>query len=456
MTLPPPQILLVDDNPQNLRLLSKLLKHEGYSIRFATSGIEALEAARDTPPDLVLLDIMMPGMDGFEVCQHLRADSQLQAIPIIFLTALDNSESRIKALKAMGDDYLTKPIQFELLLAKIASVLHINQMRKKCHQQQLKESKSQVQSNFQKLSQPVWRGTQRQGLAEKLRLFIPDQFLRKLAPNGVESIKLGRTVEADVTILFCDIRNFTAATEAQSMQETFDWLNSFFTLVSKIVTQHGGFIDKYLGDAAIAIFDRPQHHVVDGVKATLAIQESLKEFNQFTVPGLRQPTRIGIGLHTGKGLIGTLGSSQRMDVTVIGDVVNTASRLEELTKQYGCQAIVSGEVIRRLPVDHAFQFRWIDCLAMRGKRRRSHIYETLGTIESPLDTQKIQSKDQLKSGVAAYRSKNWQDALYIFEEILRANTHDTVAAFYRDHCLSKLSNRSKTKKNFASYDTGAA
>ncbi|MFB2838758.1 response regulator [Floridanema evergladense] len=363
----PPKILLVDDQPTNLILLENLLQSEGYDTVSATSGMEALTMAKTSTPDLIVLDVMMPGMNGFEVCQKLREDSILQTIPIIFLTALDDDRSKLRGLEVMGDDFLTKPFKNDLLLTKIASILRLQEIRSQQFQQEIKEkTKKQLSA--------AWNINL--ALSEKLRLFVPDQFLHRIAPNGVESIQLGNAQEEEITVLFCDIRKFTTICESQSPSETFQWLNVFFTQMNACIIANHGFIDKFLGDALMVVFDRPKSHPQDAVNGALMMQQKIVKFNSDRAKyNLIQPINIGIGIHTGKGIIGALGADSRIDSTVIGDVVNTAARLQELTKHYECGIIASESVISQLHPSEFFEVRWIDRVVPRGKQHAQDIYE---------------------------------------------------------------------------------
>lgn len=387
-------ILLVDDEPQNLFLLEELLEMEGYATCSVQSGAEALLQVQQSLPDLILLDVMMPDMDGFEVCQQLRRSAITQAIPIIFLTALDDDQSRLKGLEVMGDDYLTKPMQMNLVLTKINSVLRLVQLRQETQQRQLSQQEARLkQEAREQAKQQMMAAWQiHEALSEKFRLFVPDQFLRRIAPKGVESIQLGNAISAELTVLFCDIRGFTAIVESQQAQTTFNWLNALFTAINESIMQHNGFIDKYLGDAVMAVFDQPDTHPMDGLQAAIATQNALTQFNQTRHQfGLDEPIRIGIGLHTGEGVIGTLGASQRMDTTVIGDVVNTASRLEELTKVYQTPIIVSEQTVAALPLDHPFQLRYLDQIVPRGKQQPLKIFEALEVESVVCDPAKVET-----------------------------------------------------------------
>lgn len=374
----PPRILLVDDEPLNITLLESLLQSEGYNTLSATSGMEALRMAKTSIPDLIVLDIMMPEMDGFEVCQKLREDPNLQTIPIIFLTALDDDHSKLRGLEVMGDDFLTKPFKNGLLLTKISSMLRLQEMRSQQVQQEIKDKiKRQLSA--------AWNINL--ALSEKLRLFVPDQFLHRIAPNGVESIQLGNAQEEEITVLFCDIRKFTTICEYQSPSETFQWLNVFFSQMNACIMANHGFIDKYLGDALMVVFDRPESHSQDAVNGALMMQRKIIEFNSDRAKyNLEQPINIGIGIHSGKGIIGALGADSRIDSTVIGDVVNTAARLQELTKHYECGIIASDSVISQLTESEYFEVRWIDKVVPRGKQKAQDIYEICGKSTPPTNT----------------------------------------------------------------------
>ena len=436
MTSTASYILLVDDEPDNLFLLEELLQLSGYQTQSALTGDEALALMRQAPPDLVLLDVMMPGMDGFQVCQELRADPTLQSLPVIFLTALDDDDSRLRGLELMGDDYLTKPVQSRLMLAKVASTLQLHQLRA---QQTAHQMQQQLRDQVKLHTAAAWKVSE--ALMEKLQLFVPEQFLQRIAPRGLDSIELGNATEAEMAVLFCDIREFTAIAESQQVSETFAWLNAFFQGMNQAITSHDGFIDKYLGDAIMAVFDRPQYQAQDALNAAVAMRQTLLDFNQTRSRfNLEQPLNIGIGVHVGPGLIGTVGSNLRMDSTVIGDVVNTASRLEELTKVYGCQILASQMAIAQLPqsalpdAPDAFHIRRIDRVLPRGKQQIIDLYEVICTTGQPLDAAKLQTQALFQQAITAWDQQDWPLAEQYFRQVLQQNPEDTVAQLYVERC----------------------
>lgn len=468
--------MLVDDEPANLTLLEELLHLKGYATVSALSGDEALSLARTSRPDLILLDIMMPEMNGFDVCDRLRNDKTLQTVPIIFLTALDDDTSRLRGLEMMADDYLTKPFNSRLLLAKVENILQLSQMRSQAvssqfNQQVKEQSKHQIAA--------AWQANEY--LSEKFHLFVPEQLLGRIAPQGIESIQLGNVTEEELTILFCDIRGFTAIAESQAARQTFEWLNAFFTKMNDCITSHSGFIDKYLGDAIMAVFDKPNSHAMDAIQAAVAMQESLQEFNDSRHKyKLESPVNIGTGINTGIGMIGTLGSDRRMDSTVIGDVVNTASRLENLTKIYGCPIIISKSAIVHarefingisqnsnskeslllkcdlevetpesiiatsgataakgdLPSNN-YYYRWIDRVTLRGKQQAIEIYE-IWAASSPDSEAKQLTQALFDKGIQGWQSEKMVAALGYFQQLIEQNPADTVVSFYINRCQEKL------------------
>jgi adenylate cyclase len=468
--------MLVDDEPANLTLLEELLRLEGYATVSAESGAEALSLARASRPDLILLDIMMPEMNGFDVCDRLRKDTALQTVPVIFLTALDDDTSRLRGLEMMADDYLTKPFNSRLLLAKVENILQLSKMRAQAVSSQFNQ---QVKEQSKRQIAAAWEANEY--LSEKFQLFVPEQLLGRIAPQGIESIQLGNVTEEELTILFCDIRGFTAIAESQEARETFEWLNAFFTEMNDCITSHGGFIDKYLGDAIMSVFDKRKSHAMDAIEAAVAMQESLQKFNASRQKyNLENPLNIGTGINTGIGMIGTLGSDRRMDSTVIGDVVNTASRLENLTKIYGCQIIVSENALvhareflngispnsnskeslllkcdlevgtqetiistsRATAADsdlrsNNYYYRWIDRVTPRGKQQAIEIYE-IWSASSPDSEVKLLTQVLFDKGIQGWQSERYIAALGYFQQLIEQNPADTVVSFYINRCQEKL------------------
>lgn len=362
-------LLLVDDEPYNLMLLSDLLALEGYTTRTASCGAEAIDLIQAEPPQLILLDVMMPDMSGFEVCEWIRTQPDLQTTPVIFLTALDDDASRLQGINALGDDYLTKPIQADLVLTKVASRLRLTKLRQDSFQAQLQRQSALFHQRRQEFHHYV-------ATHAHMASHPNSAALQRLAALASPPTPVPEVMDrAEVTILFCDIRNFTAIAEHQDPQDTLHWLNAFYADVNRVIEQEHGVIDKYIGDAVMAVFRRPHQHGADGLQAALQIQLALQQFNQnyqrFALP---HPIAAGVGVHSGEGVMGVLGDQQRLGMTVIGDVVNTAARLETLTKTYQRPVLFSDSVLAQLPPDHDFAYRQVDTMAPKGKQTPLTLY----------------------------------------------------------------------------------
>lgn len=329
---PAHSILVVDDTPANLHVLIKLLSEQGYRVRPAPSGPLAITAAQATPPDLILLDIMMPGMNGYEVCARLKADERTREIPVIFLSALDETFNKVQAFAAGGVDYITKPFQAEEVLARIKT--HITLYRLQRQQREL----------FQR--------------------FATKEVVDELMEHGFALG--GAAIEA--TMLFADIRSFTSITEAQSPAETISFLNRYFAAMVAAIGSEGGIINHLAGDGLMAIFGAPvprRDHSRRAVGAALKMLAQVELLNQEQARLGQRPIRIGVGIAAGPVVAGFVGAEMRATYTCVGDVVNTAARLEAATKELGHPIVIDGRT--RAALDGAVETIDQGELALRGK-----------------------------------------------------------------------------------------
>lgn len=208
--------------------------------------------------------------------------------------------------------------------------------------------------------------------------FVPNNFLAHLKRKSIVDVRLGDQVATDMTILFTDIRSFTPLSEKMTPAETFDFINSYLHEMGPIIRQNNGFIDKYIGDAIMALFVEPD----DAVRAGISLLQKLKVFNAKRAQIDSEPIKIGIGIHSGRVMLGTIGETHRMEGTVIGDAVNLASRLESLTKNYGLPFLISEETKRRLKQDAEWCIRFVDSVIAKGKSIPTNIYEVYCTDSS--------------------------------------------------------------------------
>ncbi|MBL8020382.1 MAG: GAF domain-containing protein [Leptospirales bacterium] len=260
--------------------------------------------------------------------------------------------------------------------------------------------------------------------------FVPPRYLSSIAREGLESIRVGNVEQVDVSVLFSDIRNFTTLAEKMKPHDVLQFLNEYLKRMSIAISKHNGFVDKFIGDAIMAIFEtgHPGAAVRAGIDMLRALTVYNRELKKKNIP----PIGIGIGIHFGSAVLGTVGSETRMDSTVLGDTVNLSARMEGLTKMYGCPLMVTESVATR--VGNSFQLREVDTVRVKGKDKPIRIYEVYDQDAPALKKLKTKSKTALHSGIASYKKKDWAKALSYFEPAHRAFRKDTVLTMYIARC----------------------
>jgi len=311
-------LLVVDDNKVNRLLLGRRLEQQGHTVAFAENGREALEMLRAQPFDLVLLDIEMPELDGYQVLERLAADTHLRNIPVIMTSSLDEIDSVVKCIEMGAEDYLTKPVNPVLLRARIGASLEKKRLR----------------------------DVQR----ELIRKFATEEVADDLETSG---FALGGKY-VDATAMFSDIRSFTTIAESQSPADTIELLNSYYALMFEAINDHGGTVNQMIGDGLMAIFGAPQPHADHGemaVRAALEMVSLVELFNRERAAQGKVQIRIGIGIASGQMIAGYAGTQHRATYTCVGDTVNVASRLEAHTKVVGQPILIDDNTRQSLSAD---------------------------------------------------------------------------------------------------------
>ena len=303
------RLLVVDDNKVNRLLLTRGLELQGHRVAMAENGRVALDMLRREAFDLLLLDMEMPEMDGFQVLEQLMNDLQLRDLPVIVTSSLEGVASVVRCIELGAADYLSKPVNPVLLKARIDASLD-----KKRLQDQLKEM---------------------------VRRFATPEVAQDMQQSGFALG--GKRVYASV--MFSDIRDFTPLAESQSPEETIELLNTYYTLMFDAISSHGGIVSQMIGDGLMAIFGAPlplADHEACTVRAALEMTEMVGMFNQERAAAAKTEIRIGIGIASGEMVAGYAGTSKRASYTCIGDTVNVASRLESHTKVAGRAILIDG------------------------------------------------------------------------------------------------------------------
>ena len=337
-----PLLLVVDDNDDNRYTLKQRLVREGYeNILEASDGGEALDLLATQPVDLVLLDVLMPETDGFEVLERMRDDHRLRNIPVIMISAVDDMESILRCIESGADDYLPKPFNAMMLRARIRSSLEKKRLR---------------DESLQKLG-------------EVNRIF------GKYVPQRVaEAINSGQAepepVHAEATILYTDIEDFTRISASMEPRQVVEMLNQYFEAVNEPITELGGVVTQLQGDAMLVSFNLPvpqRRHADRAVMAAARIQQIMKSRS---FAGVR--LRIRIGINSGEVVAGNVGSGNRLTYTLHGDAVNLAARLESLNKEFGSEVLISGDTVEKLADTHPIEA--IGRVTIRGKASDTEVY----------------------------------------------------------------------------------
>lgn len=278
-----------------------------------------------------------------------------------------------------------------------------------------------------------------QKLKTTFEYFVPKQFLNRIAKQGVETIELGKAESEIVTILFSDIRSFTTLSEIIAPQKLLNFLNTYFQYMNEVIHSHQGFIDKFVGDEIMALFDSKGAtnqflHAQNAVQTAVQMIEVLKVFNQHQIQLGNPQISIGIGIHTGPVIIGTVGSQDRMDSTVLGDSVNLASRLETLTKTYGASIIISEETFRLLETPQSFQVRILDWARVRGKKQPIRFFEVFSADSLELQVKKQQTKELILEALVLRTQQRWEEAISCFQKVLDIYPDDKASQFHLQQC----------------------
>jgi adenylate cyclase len=352
------RILIADDDAVSRKLLRRLLEQDGHEVRSARDGAEALQLFAEQPCDVVLLDIVMPEVDGISVLQQLKATAGAEHVPVIMISAVDETDSVVRCIEIGADDYLSKPFNPVILRARINAGL----AKKRLHELE----RARVHDVFSR--------------------FLPEHVVDDVLERTDENLLLGgvRTIG---TVMFNDLRGFTTFSEKRSPEIVIAALNQYFSETSDSILEHGGTLVAYRGDGFLAAFGAPIE-VEDHADRALAtardmVDVRLPRFNRWLLSnGIGEEVRIGVGLNSGPFMSGNVGSLRRLEYTINGDTVNTASRIEELTKTLGGPILLS-ESTRTALVRQPSDLRPVGEVEVRGRQSAVSLWTIDGDGKVP-------------------------------------------------------------------------
>jgi adenylate cyclase len=356
----PPRILIVDDNETNRDILRTRLGRQGYELIEAADGEEAVAAARQHHPDLILLDVMMPKVDGIEACRQLKADADLPFTPIILVTAKADSKDVVAGLEAGADEYLTKPVDQAALAARVKSMLRI------------KELTDEVRAQAADLAS--WNRTLEERVAQQLaHIERMDRLKRFLLPQVAELVLSSgddRVLDShrrDVSIVFCDLRGFTAFAETAEPEEVMTILGEYHACAGAIIHKFQGTIEHFAGDGLMAMLNDPLPCAEPCLQAVRMAAEMRAEVGELTAKWRKHGFELGfgIGIAYGYATLGRIGFEGRFDYAAIGAVPNLAARLCDEAKDG--QILIDGKV--KIAVESAAQLEPLEELRLKGFHR---------------------------------------------------------------------------------------
>lgn len=427
------KILVVDDERYNINVLVELLK-PSYKMMAAKSGEQALKAAHSAnPPDLILLDIMMPDMDGFEVCSRLKADPDTRDIPVIFLSALDDTANKVKGFMTGAVDYISKPFQPEEVHVRVNTHLTMNRLK-----QDLAEKNKKLQAYSEHLEERVRERTaELASFNHVYERFVPREFIDLLKKKSILEIHLGDQVSQKMTVMFADIRGWTTLLEKMTPTEAFSFINAYLRRVSPVIKDCNGFIDQYYGDGVMALFPGAPD---DAVRAAVGLQGAVAEYNSERARDGFDPISIGVGLHLADLMLGVIGSEDRMQGAVVGDAVNLAARIEGLNKMYGSYVSLSDETFFAMKEPDRYRHRFIDKVRVKGKEDAVTVYEVFEGDPEGIAGLKEKTKPEFESGLQLYYGKKFSEASVHFNQVLEKNPEDLAARIYLKRCANYMVN----------------
>lgn len=353
---------MVDDIQENVEILQARLEAQGYEVVTAFDGEEALKKVSETNPDLVLLDVMMPKMDGFQVCRAIKSSPQTELLPVIMVTARADTSDIVKGFEVGADDYLTKPYNQQELQARVRSMLRIRDAHL-----QLEEFNRYLEERVRQQVKEI----ERMG---RLRRYFSPQLAQKLLDDRGEDIM--QSHRREITVVFLDLRGFTSFADSTEPEEVIEVLREFHGTVGPIIFQYQGTLERFAGDGIMVFLGDPDpmdDHPQQAGRMALGLQHAMESVSQrWEKMGFY--LQLGVGMATGYATLGGIGFEGRMDYAAIGTVTNLAARL--CKKAAGRQILAPQKTVARF--DDQFKVRYLEDMEIEGFSRSMPVYEVLG------------------------------------------------------------------------------
>ncbi|MBV8032473.1 MAG: response regulator [Betaproteobacteria bacterium] len=355
------RVLVVDDDPDMAAFLARMLRKEGLTVDTVHEADAALVQVLASPPDLILLDVMLPGdVSGFDICERLKADEETALIPIVLVTALEDQQSRVRGIRAGADDFLSKPVKVEELVARVKTLRRLHETRRELEARRLAaevQRKEMIRKAFSRYISPR----------------LTERIISQVGQDSAPFVEHAQRI--NVVAMFADLRGFTRLTEAIEVDKVVTMLNEYFAVATDAAYRNEGTIFSLAGDSLLVGFNVPFPQPDAAMRALRTAQETMAAFVPVLAGWVKRggvSTGIGIGIASGEAIIGNVGSPHYMSYTIIGDAVNTAARLMQMAK--AGELLMSGPVYdavkSALPAGAASRGN----IALRGKAEATAVY----------------------------------------------------------------------------------
>ncbi len=362
------RILVVDDQRANVEIMAELLRTRGYAVESASSGEEALERVRVAPPDLVITDIIMTGMSGFDLCRRIRAERASAMTPVVLVTSLDPLQERITGIEAGADDFISKPVNWPELFARVRALLRMKGLQDEVRRQaeQLRDWNLRLEERVQEQVSSIER-------LGRLKQFFSPQVADTIIAGGEDMLAPHRR---DVTAVFLDLRGFTAFTDRADPEEVMDLLRSYHAAMGRIVGRYSGTIEHFAGDGVMIFFNDPlpiEHPGEQAVRMALELQAAFEPIaGAWRERG--QEVGLGIGIAQGEATLGLIGFEERWEYAIIGNVPNLAARL--CGEARGGEIMIDGQT--QMEVERVAKTEGVGLLNLRGFQRPIAAFRLIG------------------------------------------------------------------------------